>query len=147
MNRKLDQTAEGLGLLASGSSRRWDVAVDESLGRNEWSMEIEGPQTYLVFQLQDLRTVPKTIDFLRSGLKRCQGRHKGASQEHELHLGRFGSASVSLIWDDEDFPRCFLIIGAKARSVLRLSLESEDIQMLIEALDQVVSDIPLEDGQ
>src|SRR5205085_10299381 len=57
----------GLGLLANGSSRRWDVAVDESLDRDEWSFEIEGPQTYLVFQLQDLNVIPAALAFLRAG--------------------------------------------------------------------------------
>jgi hypothetical protein len=149
MNRKLDQPAEGSGLLASGSSRRWEVAVDESLDRDEWSVEIEGPQAYLVFQLRDLGTIPEALDFLRAGPQQgpVRGRHERPAGEHELNLGRFGSAPVSLVWDDEDFPRCFIIVSPNARSTLRLSLDSEDIQMLIEALDQTVKSLPQEDGQ
>src|SRR5438067_1519342 len=135
-DNKFVPPAEGLGLLANGSSRRWDVAVDEALDRNAWSLEIEGPQTYLVFQLQDLKVLPAALGFLQSGPRPIRGRdwHGG---ESSLTLGRFGSASVSLVWDNEDFLRCFILVGPKARSTLRLSLEAEDIPMLIEALQQV----------
>ena len=140
MANKIDQTTDDLGLLANGSSRRWDIAVDASLDRDEWSLEIDGPQTYLVFQLQDLSVIPAALRFLESGPP------SGPRHDSALTLGRFGSASVSLVWDNEDFPRCFIVIGPKARSTLRLSLESEDIQMVIEALRQVVRDIPQDSG-
>jgi hypothetical protein len=44
--------------------------------------------------------------------------------------------------DNEDFPRCFLVVGSQARSTFRVSLHVEDIQSLIEAFEQVVADIP-----
>src|SRR3954453_17563537 len=127
MNDKTDQPAEGLGLLAHGSSRRWDITVDQSLDRDEWSLEIDGPQTYLVFQLRDLRVIPEALRFLRSGppSNRAKG-HRHSGGESALHLGRFGSTSVSLLWDNEDFVRCFIVVGPKARSTLRLSLEAKD---------------------
>jgi hypothetical protein len=142
MNEKTDQPAEGLGLLAHGSSQRWDIAVDQSLDRDEWSLEIDGPQAYLVFQLRDLEVIREALRFLKSGppLNRGKGRRQGG-EERALHLGRFGSASVSLLWDNEDFVRCFLVIGPKARSTLRLSLEERDVQMFTEALQQVLNDI------
>src|SRR3954454_2854522 len=79
-----------LGLLASGSSRRWDVAVDESVDTGEWSLEIEGGQTYLVFQLQDLETIPQALNFLQTGLQRYPkaGRPTGSVDEDTLTLGR-----------------------------------------------------------
>jgi hypothetical protein len=143
MKDKTDRTAEGLGLLAHGSSRRWDITVDQSLDCDEWSLEIDGPQTYLVFQLRDLRVIPEALRFLRSGarLNQAKGqRHRG--EESTLHLGRFGSASVSLLWDNEDFVRCFIVVGPKARSTLRLSLEAKDVEMFTEALHQVLNAIP-----
>lgn len=136
-----DRPAGGLGLLANGSSRRWDLAVDESPEGDEWSLEIDGPQTYLVFQLRELSVIPRALRFLQAGPGST--RAKGGPEEEALYLGRFGSASVSLHWDNESFPRCFLVIGPKARSTLRLSFEAEDIQMLSEALLQVVKDLPL----
>jgi hypothetical protein len=143
MKDGIDRPAEGLGLLAHGSSRRWDVSVDQSLDRDEWSLEIDGPQTYLVFQLQDLRVIPKALRFLQSGpgSNEAKGRHD-KTEEGALHLGRFGSATVTLVWDNEDFVRCFIVIGPKARSTLRLSLETEDIHMLTGAFRQVMNDMP-----
>ena len=52
-----------------------------------------------------------------------------------------GHAAVALIWDDEDFPRSFLIIGPRARSTLRLTFEADDIRMLSAALQQAVNDL------
>jgi len=144
MRNKLDQSDGNLGLLANGSSRRWDIAVDESLGRREWDLEIDGPQTYLVFQVRDLEVIPAALRFLQSGLQQDQNRlvHERGERAAALTLGRFGSGAVSLLWDNEDFPRCFIVVGPKARSTLRLSLEAEDIRMFIEALRQVVEDLP-----
>src|SRR5262249_3426463 len=112
--------------------------------REEWSIEIDGPQAYLVFQLQDLKVVPAALRFLQSGPASNQDPEWRGDHDNEsvLTLGRFGSASVSLVWDNEDFPRCFIVIGPKARSTLRLTLEAEDIKMFIEALRQVVKDLP-----
>jgi hypothetical protein len=141
MNRKLDSPAEQLGLLAIGSSGRWEVAVDESSDAEEWSMEIEGPGIYLVFQLQDPTIIPMAMRFLQTGLAENWGKSQERN-ERELHLGRFGSASVSFHWDNEDVPRCFLIVGPKARSTLRLSLGVEDVTMLCEALDEIVKEPP-----
>ena len=141
MNRKLDSPAEQLGLLAIGSSGRWEVAVDESPDAEDWSMEIEGPGIYLVFQLQDPTIIPMALRFLQTGLAENWGKSLERN-ERELHLGRFGSASVSFHWDNEDVPRCFLIVGPKARSTLRLGLGAEDIRMLCKALDEIVKELP-----
>jgi hypothetical protein len=143
MNQKSNPLTEGMGLLANGSSGRWDIAVDESLDRDEWSMELDGRNTYLVFQLQDLSVIPRVLQFLQSGAaaKHAPGRHDG-EEGGRLTLGRFGSEPVSLVWDNEDFQRCFLVVGARGLSTLRLSLEAEEIPMLIEALSQVVAELP-----
>jgi hypothetical protein len=133
---------DGFGLLANGSSRCWDIAVDESVDGEEWSLEIDGPQIYLVFQLRDLKVLQEALHFLRAGIRSAKTPSRQTGEEAEITLGRFGSAAVSLIWDNEDFPRCFLVIGPRARATLRLSLEAEDIQMLLEALRQVVQDLP-----
>jgi hypothetical protein len=145
MTRDPTPTPDKLGLLANGTSARWDVSVDEYFDRAEWLLEIEGPQTYLVFQLRELSAVREALDFLRSAPLHTSGNNGRASSAAEgaLILGRFGSASVSLVWDNENFPRCFLVIGPKARSTFRLSLDAEDIQMLAQALEQVVEDLSL----
>jgi hypothetical protein len=150
MNGNAERVPGGLGLVANGSSRRWDVAVDESLDReNEWSLEIDGPATYLVFQLRDLQAVSEALDFLqsRSHRKPSQERPPAAERADSLTLGTFGTASVSLLWDNEDFPRCFLVVGPRARSTMRLSLDQDDIAMLVEALEQVVEGLPRTSGK
>jgi hypothetical protein len=130
--------------LANGSSPLWDVAVDEALDQDQLFLELDGPETYVVFQLQDLKVVPAALRFLQSSLEPIPiGNERGKhDEEAALALGRFGSASVSLLKDNEEVPRCFLVIGSKGRSVLRLSLGERDIKMLIEALSQVVEALP-----
>jgi hypothetical protein len=140
MKNKQDQPTNGLGLLANGASGRWDVALDESLEGEEWSLEIDGPQVYLVFQLEDLTIPRQALDFL-------QLEPRGGKGGAELVLGKFGPASVSLLRDNEGPPRYFLVVGPRASSTLRLSLTGEDIQMFGEALRQVVADLPQEAGQ
>lgn len=144
MNNSIDPSNSGLGLLANGSSGDWDVAVDESFNGEEWSLEIDGPQTYLVFQLQDLQVIRSALDLLQSRPLPAEkrGSHERSENESGLALGRFGSASVSLLWDNEDFPRCFIVVDSKDRSTLRLSLEGEDLQKFIESLRQVVKGLP-----
>jgi hypothetical protein len=144
MNDKLDKPTGGLGLLANGSSALWDVAVDESLDQDQWFLELDGPETYLVFQLQALNVVPAAIRVLQSArqVSPIRSRQSKKDDANALVLGRFGSASVSLLKDNEGVPRCFLVVGSKGRSVLRLSLEERDIKMLIEALSQVVEALP-----
>src|SRR2546430_1299220 len=106
MNDNYDQSQDHWGLLATGSSRDWSVDVDEALDREEWSLEIEGPQTYLVFQLHDLPVISKALHFLQSGsFTKCRTSGPDESEENTLDLGRFGSSSVSLLRDDEGFPR------------------------------------------
>ncbi len=144
MKTNSEQATKGPGLLAIGSSRCWDIAVDEAVDRDEWSLEIDGPQVYLVFQLDNLDVLPRTLRFLESGLATEPSRQRRDAEDETgaLTLGRFGSAAVSLLWDNEDFPRCFLVVGPRARATLRLSFEAEDIRMLIEALRNVVKDLP-----
>jgi hypothetical protein len=143
MKKNMDQPPQRLGLLANGSSRRWDVTLDEELDGDEWSLEIDGPLLYLVFQIHDLLVLREALRFLQAAP--CLNGIQNGKCEHlpnEIRLGRFGSASVSLHWDDEDFPRCFIVIGPKARSTLRINLDAEDIRMLGDAFEQVLKDMP-----
>src|SRR2546423_952113 len=120
-----------MGLLANGSSACWDIAVDARLDREEWFLEIDGPRTYLVFQLEGLEVIPRALELL----------NRAREEDGTLTLGRFGSDRVSLVWDNEGFQRCFVVIG-QAGSALRLGFEAEDIKMLSEALSQVAADLP-----
>src|SRR5262249_37920709 len=135
MRNVLDLPTERLGLLANGSSRRWDVAVDESLDGDGWTLELDGPQTYLVFPLRDLSVLSKMLRFLQEG--------PGSNEtKSPLHLGRFGSSAIPLVWENENSPRCFPVIGPRAGATLRLSREADDIAMLRDALQQVLNALP-----
>lgn len=139
MNKKLDRTSNKHGLVATGSAGCWNVAVDESLDRQQYSFEIDTPNIYLVFQLRDLQVIPETLRFLTTADK------PAGDRAAELALGRFGSASVSLFWDNEPSLRCFLTVGPKGRSTLRLTLGPDDIRMLTEAVRDAASGLPPSD--
>src|SRR5262249_24469808 len=128
MKDVINQSTEAFSPLASGSSGHWRVDIDESLDGNAWSMEIEGPQSYLVFQLRSLEVVEDAHRFLQSE-RTARGRNKGRAHHESgeaLSLAKFGRATVSLIRDNEDFVRCFLLVGPRARATLRLSLGKKD---------------------
>lgn len=141
-----DSTTEmqGAGLLAHGTSPRWEISVDEGSDGHELSLEIEGPQVYLVFRLRDLAVISEAIAFLQQTPDATNGKGDHPQRQRnvmELGLGQFGSVPVSLLWDNEDFPRCFILVGPSTQSALRITFDSSDISMLIEALQQVAEDI------
>jgi hypothetical protein len=144
MNDRLDTSAGGFGLLAFGSSGRWDISVVESSDREEWLLEIDGPQIYLIFQLRDLAVVGKALRFLQAGPGTSSPQGEDVAR---LTLGRFGTDSVTLVWDNEDFPRFFLVIGSEAKAVLHLSFQDNDIAMFIDALQQVVAELPTDEAE
>src|SRR5579864_4400288 len=98
MKQKCDEPTGEWGLLANGSSGSWDVAVNESLDGDEWFLEIDGPQTYLIFQLSDGKVIAQAVRFLESS-SQPNTTLEQSSEENALTLGRFGSASVSLLRD------------------------------------------------
>ncbi len=105
-------------------------------------MQLDGGTIYLVIQLDDLAIIPTALEFLQA--KNAQ--HPWAESTHTLTLGKFGSGSVELRWDDETPNRCFLVIGSggNRKCILFLILWPEDIEMLKEAFQQVVADLPEE---
>ena len=65
MDDRSQEVTKGFGLLAIGSSRGWDVSIDESVGGEQrWYAQIEGPSFSLYFQLLEAGIVRKVIDFL-----------------------------------------------------------------------------------
>src|SRR4051812_39537084 len=101
MSQDVDQTTSEFGLLASGSAGLWSIDIDESLFREEWCIDLDGPRFSLRFQLRNLQVVSDTIQYVRSGLA-WHSVHQGESgpDTDELLLGRFGSSSVFLRWDN-----------------------------------------------
>lgn len=139
MNVNTDDAA--YGLLASGSSRCWDVSIDESLTHeNEWIAEIEGPNFYITFQVGDLRVMSNVKEFLAQRPIDHPTRPDRFAQP-SLVLGKFGQTTVSLFRDNESVDRCFFVVGGKGRSCVRIALLKEDIQMLEDAFSQLQSDL------
>jgi hypothetical protein len=132
MKPDADELSGQYGLLACGSAGCWTIDLDESGEGTQWSLQLDGPQAYLAFAVDDLDLIAQAREYLRAGQARTEA----------LPLGQFGSASVSLHWDNEDGQRCFLIVGPTARSALRLTLSAEDTKMLADAFDQIVEDLP-----
>jgi hypothetical protein len=132
MKADTDRPEERFGLLATGSCGRWVVDVDESDG-GDYYLDLDGPTVYLVVRLSALSVLDRARRYLETP---PSGGAEG------IQLGQFGSAPVSLMWDNEEFARCFLIVS-EAQCTLRVSLDEEDIRMLREALRQVVADLPV----
>ncbi len=141
VNKSEQAAAERFGLVGLGVTRRWDVALDEALDGEGWALEIDGPQAYLVFQVQDLSVLPAALNYLQSASSARKPADE-AGRDDGLVIGRFGSSPVSLMWDDEEPPRCFLIVGPETHCTLRLSFDGEDIRMLVAALQQIAAEIP-----
>jgi hypothetical protein len=134
------KAVKGWGLLANGSSGRWSIDIDESDDGGTFNMQIDGPLAYLAFALRDLQVVPKLLAYLRGGLHPDQGNGKRSTTG--VTLGRLGSMAVSIIQDDEFATRWFIIIKGKADAIVRLTLDAADAEMLVDALGQVMEDLP-----
>ncbi|HYT94650.1 MAG TPA: hypothetical protein VEL76_38395 [Gemmataceae bacterium] len=145
MKGSADQASDSVGLLAIGTSGSWEVSIDEALkGAERWYAQIEGPSVYLYFRLLDLNIVEKVLDSLEKRTPSRNGPQAAPPKQtaDELTLGVFGRAPVLLIWDDEFDDRCFLVVGARSRSTMRVTLAGDDIPMLMEAFRQVREDLP-----
>jgi hypothetical protein len=141
-----DESSTEFGLMAIGSCGRWNIEVDESLDGDAWTMSIDGPQIYLVFRLQNLEVPRRTLEFLNSQIT---PRPSGTTEKRltggsVLKLGRLGSAPVNLLQDDEDTARCFIIVGGRGRSTVRLTLHADDVTSCVGALGEVVKALDAE---
>ena len=136
------QPTKGWGLLAMGRSGNWQIDLDEALDGPELSIQIEDSRTHLAFRPDSLLVIPAMRQFLQSHLDaELAGESVGWSEASELRLGQFGTAPVSLRWDNEGGRRCFLVI-AHAGAALFITLQEEDIRSLCEALSQVIEELP-----
>jgi hypothetical protein len=140
-------TPERFGLVAFSSSGSWDLTIDESLDQEDkWTAEIEGPNIYISFSIRDLKVVEEALAYLERRNLDSPGHNLTAPSTGpgELTLGEFGSNSIVLVWDNEEFKRCFLIVGPRANSTMRLSLSGEDVEMLSKAFQEVVNELALD---
>jgi hypothetical protein len=133
------------GLSAIGSSGSWEVTLDEPLDNaHGWVVEIEGPHVYVSCSIQDPHVLRDVRDFLQSREATPEGSAASQPRSDELTLGKFGPSRIWLVWDNEDFDRCFLIIGPTGDFTVRWTLLREEIRSLMDAiqaaLDQLAQD-------
>src|SRR5215831_16414456 len=97
---------ENLGLLANGSSGRWEVSIDETIsGTERWFAQIEGPSFWLYFEIPSPEIISRVNEFLARPVT------KSEETACKFDLGEAQRAPVALIRDDEYKDRCFLVVG------------------------------------
>jgi hypothetical protein len=127
---------ENLGLLAIGSSGRWDVSIDETIsGTARWFVQIEGPSLWLSLEIPSAEIISKWIQFL------AQPQTKRTETEDRLGLGEAKGIPVTLVRDDEHQDRSFLIVGPGDSPIVRFAVAGEDLHNLVQALRQVEHDL------
>jgi len=125
------------------SLARWFVEINESPESENWLLEIDSPHVYVTVDVSDIATLDGVIRLLDSALviQRCFD-----PKQDEVALGLFNGLPVHLIRDNEDFPRCFIIVGPQSGSVLRVSLDEENIRALRDALHNASSAVAGTEG-
>jgi hypothetical protein len=122
---------------------RWLVSIDEIAGSKNWLLEIDSPRLYLTFEISDLSVLERAISLLESAMngQSAPGKHPFIAKTDDVALGSFSRASVHLLRDNEDFPRCFIVVGPESGSTLRLDLDEDSIRALSDALAQAKRDL------
>jgi len=141
MPRKVQTKPKTISLLANGSSRLWEVSIEEEPAKKN-GMVIEGPAVYVAFQLITLDAVSQMLNFLREHLPSERDDDEWVESRDSLKIGRLGRSSVLLVWDYEG-DRCYLKVldRGKEGSSIHVTLHKDDIEMIIEATSQAVEDL------
>lgn len=128
--------------LASPRPRKpWTVAIDELPDPTSWLLEIDSPNIYLTFQIANIAVLDQAVDLLNASLNlRISGSEPVFyGKADDVALGHFGKTAVHLLRDNEDFSRCFLVVGQASRSTLRISIDgAEEIRAFAQALEHAL---------
>jgi hypothetical protein len=134
------ENRETLGLVANGTSGQWDVAVDETTsGADRWFVQIEGPTVSFYFEIASPDMVEKMLQFLEYGQKKSH--NKSTKGNGLLLIGKDKRMPVTLVRDDEDSDRIFLLVGPQNRPIVRFAVVGADLTSLIGALRQAMEDL------
>src|SRR5438552_14912322 len=96
----LERESEQFGLLANGSSGRWEVAIDGSTsGADRWYAQIEGPSISFYFEIPSPEIVSKMRRFLRPSLRKTAPVNS-SERQGSLIIGKDKRAPVTLVKDD-----------------------------------------------
>src|SRR5436190_2213730 len=95
LRRQPENGDESLGLMASGSSGQWEVAVDETTaGPDRWFVQIEGPSVSFSFEIPSPEMISKARNFL-GGCSSPKEPHASFSAENgSLVIGKHRQISV-----------------------------------------------------
>ena len=117
-------------------SSRWFISVDEIAESKNWLLEIDSPRVYLTLELADLSVLESAIALLNSSLDRqnALGTRSFVPNTDDVALGSVSWATIHLLRDNEDFPRCFLVVDSGSRTTLRITLDEDSIRAFAEAL-------------
>ena len=143
--RNQDRPAdENLGSVTSEHQPRWIVSIDERSQGQGWVLEIDSPHAYLTVEVADLYVLGRAIGLLKLALA---AETLGASRSFipnrdDIALGYFGDSKVHLLRDNEDFPRCFILVQPNAECALRLTIEAGGIRAFMMALSRALADYP-----
>ena len=131
-----------LEALSTMQASRWFISVDEIAESKNWLLEIDSPQLYLTLELADLSVLESAIALLNSTSNRqnALGAHSFVPKTDDVVLGSVSWATVHLLRDNEDFPRCFLVLDSGSRCTLRITLDENSIREFAEALVQATQD-------
>jgi hypothetical protein len=148
MNEHTDNTTQDIKAPPDGQETRWFVSVDELPDSTNWLLEIDSPEFYLTFEVADLSVLEKAIALLNSTLntQSAPGKRAFVAKTDEVALGSFSRARVHLLRDNEDFPRCFVVVGPESRSTLRINLYEDGIRAFAKALTKALRDYTGEMG-
>lgn len=129
-------------LTALGRAGRWEVSLLESLEREgEWFVELECDSIYVACRLARLSCVHDLLRFVTRVLSEPYRAGYGGGHS-PLEFGTLGNLPVRLVCGDEDAPRCLLIVPAPGGAIVRWTIAGNDLEMLADALTQIVFDLP-----
>ncbi len=133
---------ESFGLVANGCAGPWSVDVDETLaGEHKWFLQVEGPTVYVYFQIDGPDVVDRWLRFAESHLQINTHADNHVAGSMELKIGHFGQTPVSFLWDPEGVGRGVLLVSGKGTSKLRIEMQRDDVERVVNALHQVRADL------
>ena len=140
----MNESNRGSEDAAIGNTRKadvmpWFVELSEVPDSEDWLLEIDSPHAYLTFTISELTVLQKAVRLLNESLSDSGKKRTFSAETDEIALGTFNGTDVILLRDNEDFPRCFLAVGPKASSTLRISLYEAEMRAFTKALQDVMS--------
>jgi hypothetical protein len=128
------------GLLASGTSGPWEVAIDETTsGATRWYVQVEGPSVTFYFEVHSLDIVDKMLQFLEP--RREMSPNGSKEKNCSLGIGKDKKAPITLVNDDEYGDRFFIVVGPTENPTVRFAVAGTDATQIIDALRQVKEDL------